>query len=177
MQYLSYYRTNAGKTPSGPDGIFEAPACGHYGSPPPSTAAYTGLLAPSLRSAPVGAKRASTGRSAPPKVSARESCVRLVPGLGVTCNARRASSGRSAPPKVSVQEPCYAADTGRGVTCNCKDRTLLRGSCLTLALFIRWVRLRHHFDVFDSSSSFAFSSDSILAISCSAVARFWRPSS
>ena len=64
-----------------------------------------------------------------------------------------------------------------GVTFNCKDRTLLRGSCLTLALFIRWVRLRHHFDVFDSSSSFAFSSDSILAISCSAVARFWRPSS
>ena len=45
-----------------------------------------GSFAASLRSAPVGAKRASTGRSAPPKVSTQEPWACLVPGQNVTSN-------------------------------------------------------------------------------------------
>ena len=50
--------------------------------------AYTGHPLPVLR-------RTQGSSLRPPKVSAREPCVRLVPGLGVTCNARRQALQRS----------------------------------------------------------------------------------
>ena len=67
-----------------------------YGRP----SAGTGLLRYGLRFAPVGAKRASTGRSAPPK-SLRSEAQRLLPGPAL-CNTAEAKTSQGVRQIVSI---------------------------------------------------------------------------